>query len=179
MLTYHLLETWLSGRKRLTANEVCPNRYHGFESHRLRQNLHLFYGRLLLGSMKKFFQKLWWAFLLTIEISKDLFTSDSEFDPLFREAFRHYVLYKKAEKRVLALKYVRDCIKERAEARDDRSRHWKDFRWACDQIYYKVHMEGKSTGVPILDQRIHSERGFFSEHTVCLLRGIKMLSLKI
>ncbi len=30
------LETWLSGRKRLTANEVGSKSSHGFESHRLR-----------------------------------------------------------------------------------------------------------------------------------------------
>ncbi len=30
-------ESWLSGRKRLTANEVSPNRDRGFESHTLRQ----------------------------------------------------------------------------------------------------------------------------------------------
>ncbi len=32
-------ETWLSGRKRLTANEVGSNRPHGFESHRLRKKV--------------------------------------------------------------------------------------------------------------------------------------------
>ena len=32
------METWLSGRKRLTANEVGFNRPLGFESRRLRQN---------------------------------------------------------------------------------------------------------------------------------------------
>ena len=31
------METWLSGRKRFTANEVGFNRPRGFESHRLRQ----------------------------------------------------------------------------------------------------------------------------------------------
>ena len=30
------MESWLSGRKRLTANEVSPNRDRGFESHTLR-----------------------------------------------------------------------------------------------------------------------------------------------
>gem|GEM_PF-2466616 len=30
------LESWLSGRKRLTANEVRANPLHGFESHTLR-----------------------------------------------------------------------------------------------------------------------------------------------
>ena len=31
------METWLSGRKRLTANEVRGNSLRGFESHRLRR----------------------------------------------------------------------------------------------------------------------------------------------
>ncbi len=31
-----LLETWLSGRKYLTANEASLNGLRGFESHRLR-----------------------------------------------------------------------------------------------------------------------------------------------
>ncbi len=37
MLKYRLLESWLSGRKRLTANEVGGKTSRGFESHTLRQ----------------------------------------------------------------------------------------------------------------------------------------------
>ncbi len=35
------METWLSGRKHLTANEAGPKSPPGFESLRLRQNYHM------------------------------------------------------------------------------------------------------------------------------------------
>lgn len=40
------METWLSGRKRLTANEVARKKAPGFESLRLRQESHFEKSRL-------------------------------------------------------------------------------------------------------------------------------------
>ncbi|MDQ5962617.1 MAG: hypothetical protein QG653_424 [Patescibacteria group bacterium] len=41
MLEYVNSETWLSGRRHLTANEARVYALHGFKSHRLRKNNHL------------------------------------------------------------------------------------------------------------------------------------------
>ncbi len=57
-MVYHIyMERWLSGRKRLTRNQVCGKPYRGFESHPLRKYNTLPKGRVLYLRLDEGFER--------------------------------------------------------------------------------------------------------------------------